>query len=130
MCIRDRTSPPAAAVASRVVDEGGGLPMLGPWVGTRPEPDAVEAATMAEVVNEGSRSGGRQGGGGGVAPAVTCTFSTRGPEKRVTGKQCVMLLLWSATKSRSLNNEERHGTPGATDGVSPGAFACDSFFHK
>jgi len=85
--------------------------MLGPWVGTRPEPDAVEAATMAEVVNEGSRSGGRQGGGGGVAPAVTCTFSTRGPEKRV-------------------NNEERHGTPGATDGVSPGAFPCDSFFHK
>ena len=94
--------------------------MLGPWVGTRPEPDAVEAAAMAEVVDEGARSGGRQGGGGGggrgVAPAVTCTFSTRGPEKRDTGKQCVMLLLWSAT-SRILNNEERHGTPGATDGV-------------
>ena len=108
--------------------------MLGPWVGTRPEPDAVEAAAIAEVVDEGARSGGRQGGGcgggGGVAPAVTCTFSTLGPEKRDTGKQCVMLLLWSATKSRSLNNEERDGTPGATDGVSPGAFPCDSFFHK
>ena len=120
-----------AAVASRVGDEGGGLQMLGPSVGTRPEQDAVEAAAMAEVVDEGARSGGRQGGGGGgVAPAVTCTCSTRGPEKRDTGKQCVMLLLWSATTSRILNNEERHGTPGATDGVSPGAFPCDSFFHK